>query len=308
MEANILIDDVDGNREAWLEARKDKLGASEIPIILGLSPFCTPLQLALRKQGRLPEQEDNDHLFFGRAVEPIVAELFTRKTKIPCRKANRLYQHKSHDFAVASPDYFYDGANGNLELLEIKVTSWTQREKWVDGGCPDTAHIQLIWQLGVLGLERGTVAGLVGGSPRDLYLPQFTFDASIWTQLLERAGAFMECVRSGKEPPALAPDSALLTQLKNVEPTKFVALDESADEVVTKFWEERREIEKLEKLIEPHKKNLDNAKARLLQLMGDCGKARAGRFELQQSVVQRNEYVVKASSYTTLKVKEVQNG
>jgi putative phage-type endonuclease len=308
MEARILIEDVDGNREAWLDARRDKLGASEIPIVLGLSPFCTPLQLALRKQGKLPDQEDNDHLFFGRAVEPIVAELFTRKTKIPCRKANRLYQHKALDFAIASPDYFYDGKDGSLELLEIKVTSWTQREKWADGGCPDTAHIQLIWQLGVLGLERGTVAGLVGGSPRYLFLPQFSFDPSIWAQLVERAQAFMECVRNGKEPPAMAPDTALIAQLKQFEPSKFVTLDESADEVVTKYWEEKREIERLEKLIEPHKKTLDNSKARLLQLMGDCGKAKAGRFELQAATVQRNEYVVKASSYTTLKVKEVQNG
>ena len=60
------------NTPEWLEFRKNKIGASDIPIIMGLSPYSTPLQLWKRKLGFLEEMQMNDCMRFGNENESII--------------------------------------------------------------------------------------------------------------------------------------------------------------------------------------------------------------------------------------------
>src|SRR4051794_32384551 len=56
------------------------LGASECAAALGLSPFETALGLWARKTGRVPEPEESEAMELGLLLEPVVAELYCRRT------------------------------------------------------------------------------------------------------------------------------------------------------------------------------------------------------------------------------------
>jgi predicted phage-related endonuclease len=71
------------DRAAWLERRRQTLGASDAAAALGLSPYCSPLQLYLRKIGSLPEQEETEAMRWGTLLEPLLAREYTRRTGLP---------------------------------------------------------------------------------------------------------------------------------------------------------------------------------------------------------------------------------
>ena len=66
------------NSPEWLEWRKDKIGASDAPCIMGVG-FKTPRQLWLSKKGML-EDEDNVWMKRGRDMEKEALEAFEQET------------------------------------------------------------------------------------------------------------------------------------------------------------------------------------------------------------------------------------
>src|SRR5258706_13059396 len=64
------------NEPAWHAARRKGITASEIPVLMGLSPWSSPYALYHRKTGDLPEQEDTTALSLGRYLEQWVADAF----------------------------------------------------------------------------------------------------------------------------------------------------------------------------------------------------------------------------------------
>lgn len=61
-------------RIEWLEERKKGLGGSDASAILGMNPWKTALDVWLEKTGKVSDDDDNEVLYWGRALEaPIVA-------------------------------------------------------------------------------------------------------------------------------------------------------------------------------------------------------------------------------------------
>src|SRR5258708_12583584 len=58
-----------GAEADWHEARRKGITASEIAVLMGLSPWSSPYALYHRKTGDLPEQEDTTALSLGRYLE-----------------------------------------------------------------------------------------------------------------------------------------------------------------------------------------------------------------------------------------------
>ena len=92
---------VQGSQE-WLAHRKNYIGASDAPIIMGLSPWCTPYELWQRKLGLIPEQEQNYAMTRGSALEPESIRIFQEKHGIDVFPA--VIYHKEHSFLMASLD------------------------------------------------------------------------------------------------------------------------------------------------------------------------------------------------------------
>lgn len=80
-------------------------GASEAAEALGLSPYSAgPLELFLKKTGRIPPQDDNQAMEMGRLLEGPVLTLYERRTGRTLTREHPLYFHGEHTFMGATPD------------------------------------------------------------------------------------------------------------------------------------------------------------------------------------------------------------
>lgn len=66
-----IIDHKQGSSE-WLSWRKTLIMASEIPILLGISPYMTPFQLFNEKMGSSEAQKENKNMIFGKEKEEFI--------------------------------------------------------------------------------------------------------------------------------------------------------------------------------------------------------------------------------------------
>src|SRR5699024_11000913 len=65
-----LVDVVSDSPE-WAQERRNSIGASEVPAVLGLSPYATPLDVYRGKKG-VDTEFDPERAFIGHAAEVMI--------------------------------------------------------------------------------------------------------------------------------------------------------------------------------------------------------------------------------------------
>ena len=193
------FENVSENRNEWVNYRKTKVGSSDICTIVGLNPFKSVLELWAEKTGKTDPQPESPAMRYGRAVESAIADLFADEhIDYKIRRNDTTYEHPDYSWAIATPDYFFQpperASSGVLEIKHSSITS-----DW-DEGAPNYAHTQLQWQMGVLGVDYGRIAAVVGSRANDLKTPSFDFESSIFEQLMDKARQFIEFVESDTPP------------------------------------------------------------------------------------------------------------
>jgi putative phage-type endonuclease len=161
----------------WLEARRQGITASEIAIVMGLSPYSSPYALYWRKRGDLPAEEDKAVFERGHVLEPYIAEKFgQRHDEFHVDGDGRsLYAHPDRPWQLATPDRLaYDGSGWRLHaggheslrtpiaVLECKTDAG--EDDWGDEGTdeiPVHYRCQVLWQMDVMGVTTGYVACLL---------------------------------------------------------------------------------------------------------------------------------------------------
>lgn len=159
-----------------LEMRRSALGASEIPIALGLSRWTHPATLAAMKRGELPPFAGNAYTRWGQRLERVIADEWTDLRRSEGREDLAIFtpgtiRHPASAVVVASPDRVVvpRGRRARSEwisLLEIKTASQYRAAEWGDeaSDIPEAYAIQIQVQLEVCGLENATLVTLIGGS------------------------------------------------------------------------------------------------------------------------------------------------
>ena len=100
----------------WLAARRDLVTASDLPILLGISPYRCEADLADEKRGLGPAQESTLRMRIGLALEDLIADEYTRTTGRQVRRFRTLVTHPAIEWAGASPDA---RALGERRLVEF---------------------------------------------------------------------------------------------------------------------------------------------------------------------------------------------
>ncbi len=304
------IDHELSDRQQWLDEHKHRLGSSDIAAIAGLNKYRTPLHVWSEKTGRIPtlateEAEANDAIWLGTKLEPIVAEMFARKTGLNVWAPRQYYTRTDIPWAIATPDYFYtpnvEQGTPDAACLECKTTGAWNKEAW-DGKIPDSAHLQVIYQMGIIGMKQGSVAGLIGG--RDFVHQDVTFDAAIFDQLVTMGENFMRMVREDTPPPATPDDAKLLTTLNPISDEEIELADEDSLQLLANYRHAKLVYDAADIELDLAKRELDAIKSELRQKMGKATLARIAGYELSQKVRSRKEFVSKATSWVEFKVKE----
>ena len=313
MDAIELMQDIDSNRDLWLQKRKSTVGSSEIITIAGLNSFKTPLELWAEKTGRIPAQEDNDYMRLGRHMESFIGDLFARRTEKKVSKSSSLFAKKGDEWATASPDYYilteiqYDaeglGTQDVLGVVECKNVNWRSLKDWENDNIPNYAYLQTQWQLGVLGLEQGHVAGLVGASPDTFFTPEVIFSQELFDQLLEMAFKFLDNVTKDIPPEATGSDIKLLEKITKREKEKAIILPDDLIKEVNAFNTIKENVSALNADIRKFEKDADDIKAKLIQKMGTATSAIIGHKQIVLN--QKNRKAQEAISYWTFKIKDI---
>lgn len=200
------------DRQAWLAQREKGIGSSEVGTILGVNPWQTPYQLWRRKKGLDAPLQENAAMRAGHLLEGAVATYFEQESGRQVIKASEgdwLAVDKDRDYLRVSPDrtYWLNGkhSNDNKGILECKTTQLK-----IDGNdIPKHWFCQLMYQLGVMGLQQGSLAWLMSG--RDFGYRDIFFDAELYAYMVERLEKFwVDCIVGNQEPaPVTIEDVAL---------------------------------------------------------------------------------------------------
>ena len=106
----------------WLAARRYGITASEIPVLMGLSPWSSPYALYHRKTGNLPDgQDQNDRMDLGHHLESYIVKRFWRQHPEFCVSGdgNDLYAHPGRPWQLATPDrLIQDGPTSGVTELD----------------------------------------------------------------------------------------------------------------------------------------------------------------------------------------------
>jgi putative phage-type endonuclease len=161
---------------AWLEARRQGVTASEIAVVLGLSPYSSPYALYHQKLGILPADDDQAVFERGRVLEPYIAEKFAaaHPELLVVGDGRSLFRHDERPWQLATPDRLiaddmrFDFVPGlvieefaPVAVLETKTDAGS--DEWGEEGTdeiPVHYRCQVIWQMDVMGVSRAYVSCL----------------------------------------------------------------------------------------------------------------------------------------------------
>lgn len=165
----------------WHDLRRKKIGASDIPIIAGTSPWSTVYQLIESKLSK-KDKIISSAMQTGIDNEEMILELVQEKLKIGLIPA--VYVHDSYEFAMAS----LDGISTREDLIvEIKSPQAKSHESYKQEGIPLHYAQQMQWQMFVTGVKNSVFASWYDG---DLYLKELCFDEEQCLDLIKKGQEF----------------------------------------------------------------------------------------------------------------------
>ena len=208
------------NRDEWLEARMNGIGASESAVTMGLSPFMSIDELYDIKTRRVIPKDISDKpcIQYGIKAEPLIRSFV--EMDFPYYQVNYhatdILHHSRYPFIMATLDgELIDTRNGKKGVLEIKSGSFRRNsdlEKWDNGQIPIYYYTQVCQQLAVTGWDFALVAAKITRQPfNDDMLPKVEWryvyidakDANVISsmQAVMRADIkFLNCVQQNIRP------------------------------------------------------------------------------------------------------------
>lgn len=161
-----LVLPADAGRDDWLNARRHGIGSSDVPAILGVNDYTTPLHVYLDKLGQLAD-DAGEPAYWGNVLEEPVARDWARRNRSVVRRVG-LVAHQDHPERRATLDRRITECPlpetaREACALEVKTRSAFKAARW-HAGAPDDVLAQVLWQMAVTGYQHMHYAVLIGGN------------------------------------------------------------------------------------------------------------------------------------------------
>ncbi len=177
----------------WLEFRKSKIGASDAPVIMGVSPWSTPFQLWEQKLG-LSEVKINEAMKRGTEMESQAREEFEKITGI--KMTPKVITHSEYDWMIASLDGISECSK---YIVEIKCPGFKDHEIARNGLIPEKYYPQIQHQLACSNLN---MAYYFSFYQNDSCIVEIVRDQKYIDGMIKKELDFFELLKS-KIPPEL---------------------------------------------------------------------------------------------------------
>jgi putative phage-type endonuclease len=181
----------------WLAARREHITATDIPALLGISPWKCEQDVADEKLAGA-SVESTLVMRVGSALEDLIADAYAAQEGRTVRRVRGLWESRRYPWAAASPD-----ATAAGRLVELK---WTGSRSRFAGGLPKDVEAQVAWQMLVAEAEVADVATLTVDEGR-IRVFEVRANATLAADLVQIAEDFRRRLMAGG-PFAQSADSA----------------------------------------------------------------------------------------------------
>lgn len=242
------------------EKRKNGIGASDSPIIMGYSSYKTPYQLYLEKTGAIEcDDEETEQQYWGRVLERVILNRFAEENNVEMTFPDTVY-HPDYPFIFANLDGWIESEKA---VVEAKCANSFQRKEWdmaLTDGIPLVYLIQIAKQCAITNASRGYCAVLIGG----MEYKQFVYerDYELEDIIIKSDVNFWECVEKRQEP-----------ELVNTSDCKLKYPTPSPDKIAESTFKTVHALEALINVKSKVKTLADEEDFHKMQLMNHMGNA-----------------------------------
>lgn len=284
------------------DERRKGIGGSDVAVLLGLSPYKTPLDLYLQKRGVWEDEHESEAAHWGTVMEPVLAREYVRRYGIRLVRKDLefpfLYSPSGDDVdadpwrtgpgtsllgTLVHPQYPWarghvDGiglsAAGEVShVCEFKTADSRLAGFWGDEDTdqiPEAYLCQVQWYLMLAELEVAHVAALIGGNRFRRYIvPR---DETLIEIMLERSAIFWEMVLRG-DPPAPAPGERGQQSLARMYPAGTAGKELDATPTLMNL---ARELHQLRRYADEAKEAKTTAENDIKLIMADATRLNLG--------------------------------
>ena len=283
----------------WLEVRRKGIGSSDCAAACGLNPYMSMLELWMIKTGRIQqniEDESEGHapLYWGKQLEPLVAEYYSMHTQHKVRRVNAVLQHPDPDkhFMLANLDYSVVGSE-EVQILECKTAGEYGAKLWRDG-VPLYVLCQVQHQLAVTGKQAAHICVLICGHETRIF--KVTRSESVIQHIINAERYFWECLEKDTPPEADASESAAKAlQLLYPEHIPLSTTDLSENEDANQQFEQLIQVRNQ---VEKYQQQFDLLKH---QLQGQMQEAERATFKTGSVTWKKSKDSISLDTKTLLK-------
>lgn len=239
--------------EAQRIARRQGIGGSDMPIILGLSNYKTPYQLYLEKIGEADDSfEETPLQYWGNQLEEVIRQEFAKRNNVVVETPDTLV-HPFYDFMLGNLDGFVPSLNA---VLEVKCSNQFMASEWGDLGS-DTIPMQYLVQVAhycaVTNADCAYIAVLIGGWDYREY--KYVRDLGLEESIIDAAKTFWKCVQD-RTPPAAVKEIDLRLMFPKHDPSKVKTINKPIAEQLTTLADTRFKIKDLSAVEERYRFNI----------------------------------------------------
>lgn len=230
---------VTSSREVWLAERRKGIGGSDVAALLGLSPWCSPIEVFLDKRGEIAAQPENEAMRWGNILEPVVRQEYSNRTGFEVLMPTGMLQHPKHSFMLAN----LDGFTPEGRLFEAKTAR--SPEGWGEAGSDEVPQgylFQVQHYMAVTGYALTDIAVLIGGSDFRIYTVEA--DADLQSMMIDAEAEFWRRVIENEPPEPLTIEQAQALWGRS-SASRAVVADEHLIAAVERLRETRAAIEYL---------------------------------------------------------------
>lgn len=254
----------DMSREEWLALRRQGIGGSDAPGIMGVSSYSSVFDVWMSKVYEDVESEDNEAMYWGRVLEEVLAKEFTKRTGKKLRKRHAILRHDVYPYMLANVDRLVVGEDAGWEG---KTTNAFYKD---NGSVPEVYWVQCQHYMAVTKKPNWYLSVFAGGQRYYDYLVARD-DDYIKNKLIPAETAFWNMVLT-EEMPAVDGSEACTQLLHEMFP------EANAEELVLpdKAVEMIREHDELTEIVKHNSMRLSELSNEIKYMLGDHSIGLAG--------------------------------
>lgn len=257
--------------------RTQGIGGSDVPVIVGLSPYRSALDLWAEKRGETIDREQSLAQRIGQIFEGPIAQLYAEQESCKVVKHPVVGIDTKTQTVLPVMERIYgfptwsqiDRRRLGKPTRGVEVKHTARLDRFAEGSTPEDVQVQVQHAMKLTGWQSFDVVSLAGG--RQLLVATVVADKDVQDAIVEAGREFWQRVKSGEQPPADGSDAAgryLRERYKVVDPGKIVVATHDMLPLIAEAlrWRETKNAAE---------KQYEAMKQQLMQLMGDAEKIEA---------------------------------